>query len=161
MVGFPPLSTIYTVLRQADPTAFRTDILLSYLSRATLQAICTMGLSDIPLTDPVFIIAKFEEQCNTGRNSHVWRQQFSLRLQREKESADSWVMASIQQLKQNSKLDAKSTSRTSHQSRQRVPRRGPRAGLLHLMDAGIVDPTRSTEEQTAQPAAKNANAAEN
>lgn len=91
MVDFPPLSTIYTVLRQADPTAFRTDILLSYLSRATLQAICTMGLSDIPLTDPVFIIAKFEEQCNTGRNSHVWRQQFSLRLQREKESADSWV----------------------------------------------------------------------
>jgi hypothetical protein len=51
-----------------------------------------MSLSELgELGDPDIIIDKIHERCNTGRNCHVWRQQFAFRIQREKESVDSWV----------------------------------------------------------------------
>jgi hypothetical protein len=71
--------------------SYKANILLSCLSKPTLQAICTMGLSNIELGYSDIIIDKFRERCNAGRNCHVWRQQFALRIQREKESVDSWV----------------------------------------------------------------------
>ena len=88
---FMALSTINTSLPQADRSLYTANILLSCLSKPTLRAICSMGLSDIELGDPDIIIGKLRERCHAGRNCHVWRQQFAHRTQREKESADGWV----------------------------------------------------------------------
>ena len=81
---FMALSTINTSLPQADRSLYTANILLSCLSKPTLLAICSMGLSDIELDDPDIIIGKLREHCNAGRNCHVWRQQFAHRTQREK-----------------------------------------------------------------------------
>lgn len=88
---FLALSTIDTALPQANRRAYKANILLSCLSKPTLQAVCTMGLSNVEMDEPDIIINKHRERCNAGRNCHVWRQQFAQHLQREKESADSWV----------------------------------------------------------------------
>ena len=76
---FMALSTINTSLPQADRSSYTANILLSCLSKPTMRAICSMGLSDIELDDPDIIIGKLRERCNAGRNCHVWRQQFAHR----------------------------------------------------------------------------------
>ena len=50
-----------------------------------------MGLVPAELKDADIIIGKLQERCNAGRNCHVWRQKFSSRVQRDTESADSWL----------------------------------------------------------------------
>lgn len=37
------------------------------------------------------IIKTLKERCNAGRNRHVWRKQFSARVQREHETIDDWL----------------------------------------------------------------------
>jgi hypothetical protein len=50
-----------------------------------------MGLVPTELKDADIIIGKLQERCNAGRNCHVWGQKFSSRVQRDTESADSWL----------------------------------------------------------------------
>ncbi|KAK4006351.1 hypothetical protein OUZ56_011505 [Daphnia magna] len=84
----------------------------------------------------------FEQGLTKLRTAEATLMQVSSLRQSEAES--------IQQLKQSSKPDAKSKPCTPNH--QQAP---------HLTDAGTVNPTRSSLEQTAQPAAKNADAKEN
>jgi hypothetical protein len=65
--------------------------MLTCLSNSTLKAVLTMGLSVTDLEDADVIIKKLQERCNTGRNCHVWRQQFASRAQRDAESIDTWL----------------------------------------------------------------------
>ena len=88
---FLALSTINTALPQHNRPEYIANILLSCLSNATLKAVLTMGLVPTELKDADIIIGKLQERCNAGRNCHVWRQKFSSRVQRDTESADSWL----------------------------------------------------------------------
>jgi hypothetical protein len=88
---FLPLSSIDTALPKVDCVSYKANFLLSCLSKPILQAICTMGLSNVQLCDPDDIIDILRERWNAGRNCHVCRQQLALRIQLEKESLDSWV----------------------------------------------------------------------
>jgi hypothetical protein len=85
---FLALSTINNAQYKHEYIA---NILLSCLSNAKLKAVLTMGLVPAELKDADIIIGKLQERCNAGRNCHVWRQKFSSRVQRESESADSWI----------------------------------------------------------------------
>ncbi len=53
---FLALSTIDTVSEKDERTEYKTNILLSCLSKETLQAVLTMGLSDDDLEDHEIII---------------------------------------------------------------------------------------------------------
>ena len=88
---FLALSTIDTVLDEDDRPAYKTNILLSCLTKETLQAVMSMGLTDAQLGDHETVIQKLRERCNAGRNRHVWRQQFALSKQRANEAADNWL----------------------------------------------------------------------
>ena len=88
---FLALSTIDTVLEKDDRPEYKTNILLSCLSKETLQAVLTMGLSDSELEDHEVIIEQLRDRCNAGRNRHVWRQQFAMKKQRANEAADNWL----------------------------------------------------------------------
>lgn len=88
---FLDLSTIDTALDQADRPKYKANLLKSSMSKATLAAILSSGLSAAELIDPVAIIAKLRERCNAGRNHHVWRHTFALRKQRENELVDDWL----------------------------------------------------------------------
>ena len=88
---FLALSTINTALPQHNRPEYIANILLSCLSNATLKVVLTMGLVPAELKDADIIIGKLQERCNAGRNCHVWRQKFSSRVQRDTESADSWL----------------------------------------------------------------------
>jgi hypothetical protein len=88
---FLALSTIDTVLEKDDRPEYKTNILLSCLSKETLQAVLTMGLSDSQLEDHEVIIEQLRDRCNAGRNRHVWRQQFAMKKQRANEAADNWL----------------------------------------------------------------------
>ncbi|KZS06702.1 Uncharacterized protein APZ42_029750, partial [Daphnia magna] len=66
---FMALSTINTSLPQTDRSSYTANILLSCLSKPTLRAICSMGLSDIELGDPDIIIAARPSQQDSQRYS--------------------------------------------------------------------------------------------
>ncbi len=88
---FLALSTIDTMLAEDERPGYKTKMLLSCLSKETLQAVLTMGLSDSELEDHEVIIEQLRDRCNAGRNCHVWRQQFAKKKQRANESADNWL----------------------------------------------------------------------
>ncbi|KZR96021.1 Uncharacterized protein APZ42_009877, partial [Daphnia magna] len=88
---FLALSTIDSVLEDDERPAYKTNILLSCLSKETLQAVMSMGLTDAQMGDHEVVIQKLRERCNAGRNRNVWRQQFALSKQRANEAADNWL----------------------------------------------------------------------
>ncbi|KZS02854.1 Uncharacterized protein APZ42_034560 [Daphnia magna] len=88
---FLELSTIDTALDAAERPRYKANVLKSCMSKSTLTALLTFGMSAADLQDPVAIITALKDRCNAGRNCHVWRQQFSSRVQREKEAIDDWL----------------------------------------------------------------------
>ena len=139
------LSTINTSLPQADRSSYTANILLSCLSKPTLRAICSMGLSDIELDDPDIIIGKLCERCNAGRNCHVWRHQFAHRTQREKES----IHHPSNRLKP-SHLILIPKQRLVHLSRLVNAIPGVHQPVPLQTDAGTVELSRSTNVPNAQ-----------
>ena len=61
------------------------------LLKSTFQALLRSGLTAAQLLDPNVIIDTLKQRCNSGRNVHVWRQRFQLRVQRPNESLDDWL----------------------------------------------------------------------
>ena len=88
---FLALSTIDTALEEDERAVYKAQTLLTSLSEPTLHAVLSMGLTDAQLDDHEFIIKKLKEQCNAGRNRHVWRQQLVLKKQIEGQSVDDWL----------------------------------------------------------------------
>ena len=88
---FLELSTINTGLPENERPRYKANILKSCLSKSTLTALLTSGMSADNLNNPEEIIKKLRERCNSGRNRHVWRQQFASRQQREGETIDDWL----------------------------------------------------------------------
>ncbi|KAI9550940.1 hypothetical protein GHT06_000605 [Daphnia sinensis] len=88
---FLALSTIDIVLDDDERPAYKTNILISCLSKETLQAVMSMGLTDAEMGNHETVIQKLRERCNAGRNRHVWRQHFALSKQRANEAADNWL----------------------------------------------------------------------
>lgn len=88
---FLSLSTIPTALDADERLAYKTKILLSCLSKDTLQAVMSMGLTETELENYEVIIQKMRERYNVEWNRHVSRQQFSLSKQRANEAADNWI----------------------------------------------------------------------
>ena len=86
---FHALSTIDTVLDEDNRLAYKRNILLSCLSKDTLQAVMSMGLTDAQLGNHETMIQKLRDRCNARRNRHVSRQQFALSKQRANEAADN------------------------------------------------------------------------
>lgn len=66
---------------------FHNDLLMQALSG--LMALL-LHLTLAPFQDPDTIITALKDRCNAGSNCHVWRQQFSSRVQREKEAISDW-----------------------------------------------------------------------
>ena len=85
------LSTIDTELPQNDRPAYKANLLKHSLSKSTFQALLRSGLTAAQLLDPNVIIDTLKQRCNSGRNVHVWRQRFQLRVQRPNESLDDWL----------------------------------------------------------------------
>ncbi|XP_045031521.1 uncharacterized protein LOC116920640, partial [Daphnia magna] len=88
---FLELSTINTALDAADQPRYKANVLKSCMSKSTLTVLLTSGMSATDLQDPDKIITALRDRCNAGRNCHVWRQQFSSRVQRDKEAIDDWL----------------------------------------------------------------------
>jgi len=88
---FLDLSTINTALDAADRPKYKAQLLKGSMSKTTLAAILSSGMTAAELIDPAAIIAKLRERCNAGRNQHVWRQTFTQRKQRENEPIDDWL----------------------------------------------------------------------
>ncbi|KAI9550725.1 hypothetical protein GHT06_006522 [Daphnia sinensis] len=88
---FLALSTIDIVLDDDERPAYKTNILISCLSKETLQAVMSMGLTDAEMGNHETVIQKLRERCNAGLNRHVWRQHFALSKQRANEAADNWL----------------------------------------------------------------------
>ncbi|KZS05446.1 Uncharacterized protein APZ42_031345 [Daphnia magna] len=88
---FLELSTIDTALNAAEPPRYKANVLKSCMSKSTLTALLTSGMSAADLQDPAAIITALKDRCNAGHNCHVWRQQFSSRVQRDKEAIDDWL----------------------------------------------------------------------
>jgi hypothetical protein len=82
---FLALSTIDSVLEDDERPAYKTNNLLSCLSKETLQAVMFVGLTDTQMGDQEVVIQILRERCNAGRNRHIWRQQFALRKKRANE----------------------------------------------------------------------------
>ena len=80
-------------LPAADRPVYKKNFLKSCLSKDTLLAVRSMGLTAAQLASHTDIIDALRDCCNTGRNRHVWRQQLSARKQREGESADGWLFS--------------------------------------------------------------------
>ena len=85
------LSTIDTELPQNDRPAYKANLLKHSLSKSTFQALLRSGLTAAQLLDPDVIINTLKQRCNSGRNVHVWRQRFQLRVQRPNENLDDWL----------------------------------------------------------------------
>ena len=88
---FLALSTIDSTLAAADRPAYKRNILLSCLSKETLQTLLNMGLTTAEMENVATIIEKLKDRCNAGRNRHVFRRQFALRVQRPGEGIDNWL----------------------------------------------------------------------
>ena len=88
---FLALSTIDSTLAAADRPAYKRNILLSCLSKETLQTLLNMGLTTAEMENVATIIKKLKGRCNAGRNRHVFRRQFALRVQRPGEGIDNWL----------------------------------------------------------------------
>ena len=88
---FLALSTIDSVLPEADRPLYKANTLLSCLSTSSLQTVLSMGLTDANLKDHEEIIKRLRERCNAGRNCHVWRQKFASHKQRADQSVDDWL----------------------------------------------------------------------
>ncbi len=88
---FLALSTIDTALPEAQRPAYKTNTLLSCFSRQTLATVLNMGLTAQELANHTAIIAALRDRCNSGRNKHVWRHQFSARKQLQGEMVDNWL----------------------------------------------------------------------
>jgi len=88
---FLALSTIDSALAEAQRPAYKRNIILSCLSKQTLQTLLNMGLTTAQLADVDTIIQNLKDRCNAGRNRHVFRRQFALRVQRPGEGIDNWL----------------------------------------------------------------------
>ena len=88
---FLELSTINMALDPADQPRYKANIIKSCMSKSTLTALLTSGMSAANLQDPDAIITAFKDRYNNGRYCHVWRQEFSSRFQRHKETIDYWL----------------------------------------------------------------------
>lgn len=88
---FLALSTINTALPVAERAEYKKNVLFSCLSKPTLHAVLTMGLSAADLQSHTAIIDALRDRCNAGLNPHVWRLHLVRRLQLENESADDWL----------------------------------------------------------------------
>ena len=63
---FLELSTINTALDPADQPRYKANILKSCMSKSTLTALLTSGMSAANLQDPDAIITAFKDRCNAG-----------------------------------------------------------------------------------------------
>jgi hypothetical protein len=86
---FLELSTIDTALDAAD--RYKANVLKSCMSKSTLTVLLTSGMPSNDLQDPDKIITALRNRCNADRNCHLWRQQFSSRVQRDQEAIDDWL----------------------------------------------------------------------
>ena len=84
-------SNIDLCVAAANRAEYKAMVLLTAMSPSTLEAVMSSGLSAAQLDDPEAIIGYIRDRCNAGRNRHVWRNQFSLNLQRPTQSADNWL----------------------------------------------------------------------
>ena len=87
---FLALSTIDTALPEAQRLAYKTNTLLSCFSRQTLATVLNIRLRAQEMANHTAIIAALRDRCNSGRNQHVWRHQFSAWKQLQRETVDNW-----------------------------------------------------------------------
>ncbi len=62
MEDFSRASTIDSVLEDDERPAYKTNILLSCLSKETLQSVMSMGLTDAQMGDHEVVIQKLRER---------------------------------------------------------------------------------------------------
>ena len=90
-INFLELSTIDTALDEGLRPKYKASMLKSCLSKHTLFAVLSSGLTSAQLQDPKKIIETLRNRCNAGRNRHLWRAKFVQRTQRPNETLDDWL----------------------------------------------------------------------
>ena len=85
------LSNIDTGLESSLRLQYKANILKSCLSKNTLAAVLSSGLSKEQLEDPEKIMGMLRNRCNAGKNRHIRRMEFSQRVQRPNELVDDWL----------------------------------------------------------------------
>ena len=79
------------VLLQEQRAAYKRNILLSCLSKQSLQTLLNMGLTAAEMNNVEIIIQKLTDRSNSGRNRLVFRRLIVQRVQRQGEWVDNWL----------------------------------------------------------------------
>ena len=88
---FIQLSNIDVGVEPSARPKYKAAILKTCLSRSTLAAPQSSGLTEAQLDNPDAIISHLSTRANAGRNRYVWRQKLGNRVQRPNEATNDWL----------------------------------------------------------------------